>query len=50
MKAIPDAEIYSHAIGKAAQIVTQHGNANVDLALYSGWFCVSAAGMSCSLY
>lgn len=40
--AIPDVDIHPSATGRAAEIVQQHENADADLVLYSGWFCVGA--------
>jgi glutathione S-transferase len=39
--AIPDEDIHPSATGRAAEIVKQHENAEADIVLYSGWFCVS---------
>lgn len=36
--AIPDADIYPSATGKAADIVAQHQKKE-PITLYSGWFC-----------
>lgn len=36
---IPDGNIHPVATGKAAALVKQHENAEVDHVLYSGWFC-----------
>jgi glutathione S-transferase len=36
--AIPDADIYPSATGKAADIVDQHQK-DEPITLYSGWFC-----------
>ena len=37
---IPDADVFPHATGHAADIVKQHEKDNsADLTLYSGWFC-----------
>lgn len=36
--AIPDADIYPRATGKAAEVVARHQK-EADIVLYSGWFC-----------
>ncbi|KAJ3564644.1 hypothetical protein NP233_g8159 [Leucocoprinus birnbaumii] len=38
MPAIPDAQIYPHATGDAAEVVKQHQEPQ-DLVFWSGWFC-----------
>lgn len=35
----PDAQLYPHATGLAAETVAKHLN-DVPLKLYSGWFCI----------